>query len=92
MKLVNLFEREENFAAQGYGFRRKQLIAAIAHSTGDQEKLEDPNYLMTMAKSLLSRPPYHDWSEKEQRRMLADIMDAFGIMPPDQNQSVFKRL
>jgi len=91
MKITDLFEREKDISKLGYGPRRKQLIGAIAQSTHEPSLLKNPNYIMTVAKSFLSNPPYSDWSEREQRRMLADIMDAFGMMPPDQNTAVFKR-
>lgn len=91
MKIEELFERDDVFAASGYGELRKKLIAAIAQSTHDYEKLKEPNYIMAQAKSHLSRPPFSDWSESAQRRMLGDIMDEFAIMPPDRNTAVFKR-
>lgn len=89
MKLVDLFEREVDLSKIGYGPRRNQLIAAVSQSTHDPKKLRDPNYLMTVTKSLISRPPYSYWDEKAQRSVLRDVMNAFGITPDEHNSIRF---
>ena len=83
MKLVDLFERDEG--PVGYGERRKELISKVYQTTVDKTKLRDPNYLMTITKSYLSLEPYSFYDEKTRRKLLRDVMDAFGIAPPDHN-------
>ena len=90
MKLRDFLpERDEGILKTSYGDRRRQLLAKISEKIGLGNK--DPNVIMTAAKEYLSLPPFSFWSEGMRRRMLADIMDAFGVMPPDVNQSVFLR-